>query len=475
MKKILIYISFLLISSGALAQAKIGVDGNVIATGNYPVVNSEHVKGGLHDDIQTLAQRNAIPDNFRKIGMLVYVIDSLKYYYLNNGISDASWTELTLGSGGGISPTNQIQNGIISGGTVTWSGTGLTFDITALIYAKNGIIYTISAGQVTLDPSDNTYGRIDLIAADTVANGFLKITGSAGVVPITPQANPESQIALTTGILLNAGSVVPPTITSNVIYDENNVPPEWTVGSQLSITYDKTNTTMPYSGTKDILVSSYTGGTSGLLFTGTVLQTVSQDKVIKFRVKLTGAIPSNNSMRVILYNTITGVLTATTINFQNGYGFSQTNTTDYQNVSIPFSTFASFTGTQFNRLYIYFNGTNTNPFYIDKVEIQDGVPNIPPQTDYSNKLDSVTVVADTLLTTWSKGIGTVKQIFRGLKSYRISSDSSYMIFTYLNGKTDSTQISGGGGGSTPSHDTTVIKAKYPIQFSNVDSTLQFIT
>jgi hypothetical protein len=92
MKKILIYISFLFISSGALAQAKIGVDGNVIATGNYPVVNSEHVKGGLHDDIQTIILRNAILPAFRKVGMLVYVVDSSKYYYLKTGITNSDWS-----------------------------------------------------------------------------------------------------------------------------------------------------------------------------------------------------------------------------------------------------------------------------------------------------------------------------------------------------------------------------------------------
>jgi hypothetical protein len=474
MKKILIYISFLFISSGALAQAKIGVDGNVIATGNYPVVNSEHVKGGLHDDIQTIILRNAILPAFRKVGMLVYVVDSSKYYYLKTGITNSDWSELTLGSSGTISPTNQIQNGIISGGTVTWSGTGLTFDITALIYAKNGIIYTIPAGQVTLDPSDNTYGRIDLILADTVVNSFLKKTGIAGTVPITPQATPDSQVALTTGILLNAGSVTPPNISTTMVYDENNAPPEWVVGGGTYLVYDKNNTEMPFSGLKAIKITSY----SPTYFTSLIFSSSDQDatldKVIKFRIKLTGALNSTNTMRIFIYENST--LVSSTDRFQNGYGFSQTNTTTYQNVSIPLSYLSSFTGTKFNKIYIEFNGSLSAPFYVDRVEIQDGVPNITPQTDYSNKIDSVTLVKDTLVTTWIKGVGTTKYVISGIKYQYTSADSLYHINVYQDGHHDSTIYVGSGvgsGGYYPS-DSTVIKVQGPyLSYDLTDSLLKF--
>jgi hypothetical protein len=475
MKKILIYISFLLISSGALAQAKIGVDGNVIATGNYPVVNSEHVKGGLHDDIQTIILRNAILPAFRKVGMLVYVVDSSKYYYLKTGITNSDWSELTLGSGGGVSPTNQIQNGIISGGTVTWSGTGLTFDITALIYAKNGIIYTIPAGQVTLDPSDNTYGRIDLILADTVVNSFLKKTGIAGTVPITPQAIPDSQVALTTGILLNAGSVTPPNISTTMVYDENNAPPEWTVSASPSMTYNKDNTVNPFSGTRSILISSYTASYSSIVFSSASTQVVSNDKTLKFRIKLTAPFPSNSNVAIFLYKG--NELVAYTGRFTNGFGFRTDNIVDYQNVSIPFSSFPSFADVSFDKIYIEFTNSNPNPFYIDRVEIQDGVPNIIPQTDYSNKIDSVTLVKDTLVTTWIKGVGTVKYVLNGIKYQYTSADSLYHINVYQDGHHDSTQYVGSGvgsGGYYP-HDSTVIKVKAPyLSYDLTDSTLKFL-
>jgi acetyltransferase-like isoleucine patch superfamily enzyme len=474
MKKLLIYISFLLITGNVVAQGKIGPDGNYISTGNYPAVKSSDTKGGLHY-FQTLANRNTLLSNFRDTGMLAYVYDSLKLYYLKDGILNYNWAELTLGSGGSTTPSNQAQNGIISGGTVTWSGTGLTFDITPLTYAKNGNVYTIPAGQVTLDPSDNTYGRIDLILADTVVNSFLKKTGIAGTVPITPQAVPDSQVALTTGILLNAGSVTPPNISTTMVYDENNAPPEWTVSASPSMTYNKDNTVNPFSGTRSILISSYTASYSSIVFSSASTQVVSNDKTLKFRIKLTAPFPSNSNVAIFLYKG--NELVAYTGRFTNGFGFRTDNIVDYQNVSIPFSSFPSFADVSFDKIYIEFTNSNPNPFYIDRVEIQSGSSSITPQTDYSNKIDSVTKVKDTLITSWVKGIGTVIYTINGIKYQYTSADSLYHINVYQDGHHDSTIYVGSGvgsGGYYP-HDSTVIKVKAPyLAWSAIDSTLRFL-
>ena len=52
---------------------------------------------GRWQSVQTLAQRNAIPDALRKKGMAVYVADSLKTYILANGINNGNWAELPWG------------------------------------------------------------------------------------------------------------------------------------------------------------------------------------------------------------------------------------------------------------------------------------------------------------------------------------------------------------------------------------------
>lgn len=99
MKKLLNILSLLFIVNISFAQVKVGSQGDVIATGIYPVVKSGAVKGGLHL-FHTITERNALPTNFRDTGMLAYVIDSAKFYYLNNSINNTAWTEWQ-GSGGG--------------------------------------------------------------------------------------------------------------------------------------------------------------------------------------------------------------------------------------------------------------------------------------------------------------------------------------------------------------------------------------
>lgn len=92
MKKLLL-ILFLFISYTSFSQGKIGGEGNVIPTGNYPIVASKDIKGGLHK-FQTIAERNALPANFKDSGMLGYVVDSLKYYKWNG----ATWEEFKTGA-----------------------------------------------------------------------------------------------------------------------------------------------------------------------------------------------------------------------------------------------------------------------------------------------------------------------------------------------------------------------------------------
>lgn len=94
MKKIFLILS-ILISGFTFSQVKIGLDGGMHSTGAYPTTYSNENFGGLWS-VKTIAQRNAIPSNFRDTGMLVYVKDELKYYSLKNGKSNSDWVELSL-------------------------------------------------------------------------------------------------------------------------------------------------------------------------------------------------------------------------------------------------------------------------------------------------------------------------------------------------------------------------------------------
>ena len=154
-----------------------------------------------------------------------------------------------------------IQDGLISGGQVTWTGTGLSFNIQAAVFRYLGVTYNTRDTTITLNAADATYSRIDLFALDTTNGGrAMKVTGTPAPTPIAPQVT-GGQLALTTGITLNAGDTTPANVSIQKIYDENI---EWATSTVGAITANFNDVAKPYSGTKDILVSSY--GSAGAVY-----------------------------------------------------------------------------------------------------------------------------------------------------------------------------------------------------------------
>lgn len=96
MKKILYIIGFLLITNAVFSQAKIGTDGSVEPTGNFPAMKDQFFKGGMRVVADTTA-RNAIPSLFRKNGMLVYDQALKKLWVLDSTVSPI-WSEFASGT-----------------------------------------------------------------------------------------------------------------------------------------------------------------------------------------------------------------------------------------------------------------------------------------------------------------------------------------------------------------------------------------
>jgi hypothetical protein len=61
---------------------------------NTPVSDTIYIKGG-YSSVATVAARNAINDNFRKIGMLVHVQADNATYILLGGITNSDWQPFT--------------------------------------------------------------------------------------------------------------------------------------------------------------------------------------------------------------------------------------------------------------------------------------------------------------------------------------------------------------------------------------------
>jgi hypothetical protein len=344
-----------------------------------PYVDSVIIHNGVSlDTLYYYVNGNAIVGGY--IGGRYYnkdEIDSIFTVTLQN-----YYTQTQIDSINTVNGVTNESNHIISGGVVTYSGTGLTYYVSACIYMIGGTVYYSPQATITLAAADATNPRIDLFAVDTLSEA-IKITGTAASVPLTPQINPASQLALTTGITLPPNATTPTGTSSTLIYDENV---EWTTGGTATVNFN--NTTNPYHGTKDASVS-YTKNQT-LTFTGTT-QTVN-GQVLRAFIRLNN---SNYNFQFQFFNGTTAVSNPLAL---NGFGFNPTLYDSYQNVSIPLTSFMWRTNI-FDKLVITMTGKgNQNPgtYYIDYISLESGTPIINPPTDYSNKVDSVIARNDSL-------------------------------------------------------------------------------
>lgn len=324
----------------------------------------------------------------------VKVDGSLIYYYVNGNA-------ILAGMVGG-------KDGRISGGIVTWSGQGLKFYISPVQYILDDKFYSSPLDSVTLDPA-SAQSRVDLFIVDTTSRAG-KITGIADGNLLTPQVDPASQIALTTGIQINPGDTIPSNVVSNIVYSEHTIPPEWTTGTQgAAMTIDWENTTHPYAGTKDIYVSKYSNNSTPY-FIAPSPYSVTNDATLSFWIYLNGKF--TNQMYVELFDASTSASSWLRL---TPY-FNVNDSGKYQLVTVPVSRFiwANYSG-NFDRMLFNLTGydtSGTKGFYLDNIQFQKGINSIPSQTDYSNKVDSVLLKNDSLFQ-YIKGVKTFKGLASG--------------------------------------------------------------
>lgn len=121
-----------------------------------------------------------------------------------------------------LSNGNDGDTILISGGA-SYSGTGLDFDVTVLVYKIAGVEYTTAATTVTLPAADPTNPRFDAIVAsiDASDNPIVEIVqGTPAAQPATPAL--EADQVLVQYVLLNAGATTP-NITTEFVYRDDGV------------------------------------------------------------------------------------------------------------------------------------------------------------------------------------------------------------------------------------------------------------
>jgi hypothetical protein len=304
--------------------------------------------------------------------LTVYVRDTASWHPRDTATVTIFHTALWYWDGGkwvSLSGFNFLQDGLIQPGYVTWSGTGLIFDVTGAVYILGGALYNSAAGSVTLDAADPTDPRIDVIAVDNTGS-IVVIKGDAAANPSIPQIDPATQVLLTS-ILIPAGATTPE-VTQTIIYDENT---ENYSGTTSGITLNLDNTSNPYHLVKAADVGSWSA-TRNILFTQNSGTTLASDySMLKIYIRLKAAIPNTANIRITFLNGTTVVSSVITLNAS--VGFTKTLAGSYQNVSIPMSAF-NFTNNVFNKIRITVAGSGSG-MYFDYFQLQGGIS--PPSSD----------------------------------------------------------------------------------------------
>lgn len=296
---------------------------------------------------------------------------------------------ITISPAGVISASGQtVADGLISGGVVLWSGTGLIFDITAASYVIGGNQYASPTSQITLDAADGSYGRYDAIVV-TNLGAVTKLTGTPSATPVFPQTDPATEILLTY-VYVAAGATTPTQISNEVIYDENI---EWSHSTSGSVTANFASTAFAEQGTKSI--STTWTSSSNLIFTNGATLSSGNYTTISFYVRLSGTLTNSTNISTQFYNSTNAVSNSVTSSI------SKSTTGTWQLVSFNISQF-SFTSTQFNSVRLILSGTTvglagTTTVYFDNIRLQAGIT--PPvttqglQSAYTKVTDGTTIAA----------------------------------------------------------------------------------
>jgi len=166
-----------------------------------------------------------------------------------------------------VAVASSSGNLLLTGGA-TYSGTGLTFDVSALTYLIAGVNYATIATQVTLNVGDPTFSRFDAIVVDELEVVSV-IQGIPAGTPVTPSIEADQVLVQYVLVGINATT---PTIQTEYVYREGSSP-DWTTsvfGTNNTADFSST-TPAPYAGAQCVLaeVGQY-GSLRGIRFsTGT--------------------------------------------------------------------------------------------------------------------------------------------------------------------------------------------------------------
>lgn len=224
---------------------------------------------------------------------------------------------------------------LISGGVV-WSGTDLDYNVSIISYFFNGLHSTPITTQVTLNPGDSTYDRIDAVVVDE--------SGVVTVVEGIPSENPatpaiEEDQLLVQYIFVGAGTTEPDLDVENIYLDVPTA--NWTNtifsggGASGTIVFNDTNN--PKQGTMEITAN--TNSARSIYFVRDTSISLADFSIISLWVRFPNPVASNRSLTMRFTDSNDSVVGGNISVFNHGAQRSVIN--EWQLVVIPVSVFGS--------------------------------------------------------------------------------------------------------------------------------------
>ncbi len=274
-------IILLLLSFAAGAQVKIAADGSMQSTGSYPVTYQRSLKGYVIS-VKGLAERNAIPSNFRDTGMIILVRDSSYLYSLVGGIANNNWQLYSAASGisGGdttifnpvIDSTGQSAYRVLYGRGNNHIGSDPLFlyDSVHNKLVINAANFSIGGNNTKLYVNGNS-----TIGGNLLNNGNTTIRGTATIsTTATGAAGTDSVLVQNNGLVkkIAGNSYISPSDTAAMLstYLRTNIAAatyrtQAQVRTDISLTTTGTSGAATYNNSTGVFnIPQYSGGSSGL-------------------------------------------------------------------------------------------------------------------------------------------------------------------------------------------------------------------
>jgi hypothetical protein len=261
------------------------------------------------------------------------------------------------------------QNGVVFGGQVTWLG-GFDFRVSAAGYYINFQYFTSPITLLTLSAPDGTFDRFDTFVLTNL--------GTVTVVQGTPTATP-TEPPLDIGTQLRIGTSLVQTgttdagIATECIYLENT---EWTTGGTNGGRINANALTLPRSGIKDVQGTSVSPADFITFTRSSSFTPMASFSMLNLWVRAKSGWGATTRLVFQWYNGAVAV--GNSLSLQPGtFGFITSDTTNYQSITLPLSSFGINPTTTVTALRITATAPSTFAgFYLDDMCLMAG--DVPP-------------------------------------------------------------------------------------------------